>query len=50
MDGRNKKQIQIARNVGVPEYNELDLTHIRVLVDGLFGIGLSKMSVSLIIR
>lgn len=37
-----KKQIQIARNVGVPEYNELDLTHIRVLVDGLFGIGLSK--------
>ena len=37
-----KKQIQIARNVGVPEYNELDLTHIKVLVDGLFGIGLSK--------
>lgn len=37
-----KKQIQIARNVGVPEYNELDLTHIRVVVDGLFGIGLSN--------
>lgn len=37
-----KKQIQIARNVGVPEYNELDLTHVRVVVDGLFGIGLSK--------
>lgn len=37
-----KKQIQIARNVGVPEYNELDLTHVRIVVDGLFGIGLSK--------
>lgn len=37
-----KKQIQIARNVGVPEYNELDLRHIRVVVDGIFGIGLSK--------
>lgn len=37
-----KKQIQIARNVGVPEYNELDLTHVRIIVDGLFGIGLSK--------
>lgn len=35
-----KKQIQIARNIGVPEYNELNLTHIRILVDGLFGIGL----------
>ncbi|MEE1243599.1 NAD(P)H-hydrate dehydratase [Frisingicoccus sp.] len=37
-----KKQIQIARNTGVPEYNELDLKHIRIVVDGLFGIGLSK--------
>lgn len=37
-----KKQIQVARNVGVPEYNELDLTHIRVVVDGLFGIGLAS--------
>lgn len=37
-----KKQIQIARNAGVPEYNELDLGHVRVVVDALFGIGLSS--------
>lgn len=36
-----KKQIQIARNIGVVEYNELDLEDIEVIVDGLFGIGLS---------
>lgn len=35
-----KKQILIARNIGVPEYNELDLVHIKVVVDGFFGIGL----------
>lgn len=38
-----KKQIQIARNIGVPEYNEIDLTNIQVVVDGLFGIGLSSL-------
>lgn len=37
-----KKQIQIVRNAGVPEYNELNLTHVQVIVDGLFGIGLSN--------
>lgn len=37
-----KKQIQIARNIGVPEYNEIDLTDIGIVVDGLFGIGLSS--------
>lgn len=36
-----KKQIQIARNAGVPEYNELSLDHVQVVVDGLFGIGLA---------
>lgn len=38
-----KSQIQIARNIGVPEYNELDLTSVQVVVDGLFGIGLDRM-------
>ena len=37
-----KKQILIARNIGVPEYNELDLSRIEVVIDGLFGIGLSS--------
>lgn len=37
-----KKQIEIARNIGVPEYNELDLNIFHVVVDGLFGIGLSS--------
>ena len=37
-----KKQIQIARNIGVPEYNELDLSSVRMVVDGLFGIGFSS--------
>ena len=37
-----KIQIQIARNVGVPEYNELDLSSVQVVVDGLFGIGLQS--------
>lgn len=37
-----KKQIQIARNVGVPEYNELDLGGCHVVVDGIFGIGLAS--------
>ena len=37
-----KKQIQIARNIGVPEYNELDLSSVHMVVDGLFGIGLSS--------
>ena len=37
-----KIQIQIARNVGVPEYNELDLSSVQLVVDGLFGIGLQS--------
>ena len=37
-----KKQLEMARNVGVPEYNTLDLRHIKVVVDGIFGTGLSK--------
>lgn len=39
---KQKNKIQIARNAGVPEYNELDLGHVRVVVDALFGIGLSS--------
>ena len=37
-----KKQMEIARNLGVPEYNELNLEGVEVVVDGLFGIGLSS--------
>ena len=37
-----KKQIQIARNTGVPEYNRLDMDAFDVLVDGIFGIGLTS--------
>ena len=37
-----KKQMEIARNLGVPEYNELDLKNVQVVVDGLFGIGLMR--------
>ena len=37
-----RKQIEIARNIGVPEYNELNLNIFHVVVDGLFGIGLSS--------
>ena len=37
-----KKELEMARNTGVPEYNTLDLSHVRVVVDALFGTGLCR--------
>ncbi len=37
-----KKQLQIARNIGVPEYNNIELEYFDVVVDAVFGIGLSR--------
>ncbi len=37
-----KKELEMARNTGVPEYNTLDLRHARVVVDGIFGTGLCR--------